>query len=339
VTVNPVEPARRIGLWRWLRFAATVVITVGLLVLVLRAIEPGSLRATLARASLGLLPVALVAAFAFVAARAWRYWLLLGTERVASAAALLPISLGAWGISLLLPGPTGDGTFVWLARTRLGVPITVGAGAAVVARLLDVASLILLALITAPLANVILPGRAWLVGLALALAAALVLAFFFWRRSRRAISDRLPDVPWVGAMLAKIQPAIDELGGGSRPAQLVLATIAARVATAVQYLALFTAIHQPLGFWQVWFALSVRTLLLAIPVQGVGGLGTSQVWWTAALRLLGWPLKLALPVSLAVHLLDLTVSLPLGIAGWAILYLLRRRPSEPGTAQAAAQRA
>src|SRR5207302_10948004 len=82
-----------------------------------------------------------------------------------------------------------------------------------------------------------------------------------------------------------------------------------------------------LSFRQVWFALSVRTLLLAFPIQAIGGLGTTQLWWTAALTLLGLPFDDALAASLAVHILDLAVSLPQGAAGWLALYLGGRRPS------------
>src|SRR5256885_14848289 len=80
--------------------------------------------------------------------------------------------------------------------------------------------------------------------------------------------------------------AIEELGSGSRPALLVTATLAARLATGLQYFALFAAIDQPLSLVQVWFALSIRTLLLAVPIQGLGGLGTMQGLWAARLALL-----------------------------------------------------
>ena len=66
-------------------------------------------------------------------------------------------------------------------------------------------------------------------------------------------------------------------------------------------------------------------MLLAVPLQGIGGLGTMQVWWTAALTLLGWPADDALAAGLAVHLLDLCVSLPQAAIGWA--FLIWRRPA------------
>src|SRR5437899_4225659 len=119
---------------------------------------------------------------------------------------------------------------------------------------------------------------------------------------------------------------------------LVTATVAARVATSLQYFALFAAIGQPLPLVQVWFALSIRTLLLAVPLQGVGGLGTTQLWWTAGLTLLGWPADEALAASLAVHVLDLVISLPQAAAGWLILALRPPADAQAQRIEAEAQR-
>jgi glycosyltransferase 2 family protein len=310
---------------RFWRVAGSVVVTAGLLFLVLRAIRPAELAETLSRVNLGLLVVAAVAAFAFACARAWRYHVLLGRERVASTRALVPISLASWGVSLLLPGPTGDGTFVWLIRSRLGTPISLGAGAVIISRLLDVISLVLIALLSAPLAGGIVPRVGLVLGSLVAIVMVIVLVGLFWDRPRRAIVPRLAQVPVAGRLVARVEPALHELGEGSRPLALIAGTAAARLATSIQYLALFAAIGQPLSYWQVWFALSIRTLLLGIPVQGIGGLGTGQLWWTGALTLLGWPVEDALAASLAIHLLDLAISLPQGGAGWLILLISRRR--------------
>src|SRR5207248_2667482 len=99
-------------------------------------------------------------------------------------------------------------------------------------------------------------------------------------------------------------------------------TLLARAATAVQYTALFAALGQSVTVWQAWFALSFRTLLLAIPVQGVAGLGTTQLWWTAALTVMGWPARLAERVGFQIHLLDLSVTVPLSLIGGAVLLLI-----------------
>ncbi len=323
---------------RFWRGALGVVVTVGLLLLVLRAIHPTELAETLGGVEPGLLLLALVAAFGFAWARAWRYHVLLGRERGASVRTLLPITLASWGVSLLLPGPTGDGAFVWLIRSRLRTPVTLGAGVAITARLLDVASLILVALLVAPLAGGIVPRAALVLGSVLGILVVAGLIALFWARSRHAIVRRLVRLPVAGGLVTRVEPVLHELGEGSPPWALIAATVAARVATSLQYWALFAAIGQPLSYWQVWFALSVRTLLLGIPIQGIGGLGTGQLWWTGALTLLGWTLDDALAASLAIHLLDLAVSLPQGAVGWAMVVVGRRRLAATERAQASAQR-
>jgi len=190
------------------------------------------------------------------------------------------------------------------------------------------------ALIAAPLAGVILPRPLLFGGVALAVVIAAGLTALFWSRTRRRTVSWLEGLALPASIHERLHVAIEELGSGSRPGLLVAATLAARIATGLQYFALFAAIDHPLSLVQVWFALSIRTLLLAVPLQGLGGLGTMQVWWTAALTLLGWPADEALAASLAVHLLDLSVSLPQAALGWLAL-TVRRPVSEDSQATAA----
>jgi uncharacterized membrane protein YbhN (UPF0104 family) len=306
------EPQRRV-----FRGATTVIVTVVLLAVVIHAIRPAQLFETLSEVSLPLALVAAAAAFVFIASRAWRYRLLLGANR--DFGTLLAITLTSWGASLLLPGPSGDATFVWLARSRLRTPLAVGAGAAVLSRLLDVASLVIIALLTAPLAGVRLPAVLLAGGLIIAVVIAGCLTALFWDRPRTRITRWLETLPLPAGFHGRLHDALEELGSGSRPALLVAATAVARLATGLQYFALFAAIDHPLSLVQVWFALSIRTLLIAIPIQGLGGLGTMQVWWTAGLTLLGWPADDALSISLAAHLVDLAISLPQAAIGWLIV--------------------
>jgi len=127
-----------------LRAAVSVAVGGVLLFFVLRAIRTADLVEALSDISPGLAVLAAIGAFAFIVARAWRYRLLLGIER-SKTGTLLAITFASWGASLVLPGPSGDAAFVLLARTRLKTPVAVGAGAAVLSRLLDVASLVLIA--------------------------------------------------------------------------------------------------------------------------------------------------------------------------------------------------
>ena len=167
-----------------LRAAVSVAVGGVLLFFVLRAIRTADLVETLSDISPGLAVLAAIGAFAFIVARAWRYRLLLGIER-SKTGTLLAITFASWGASLVLPGPSGDAAFVLLARTRLKTPVAVGAGAAVLSRLLDVASLVLIALATAPLAGVNLPRALLIGGLLIALLISAGLTAMFWARSRR----------------------------------------------------------------------------------------------------------------------------------------------------------
>jgi hypothetical protein len=323
---------------RWLRVALPLVVTLALLFLVLRIVKPLELAETLSEVSAGLALLAALAAFSFIAARAWRYRLLLGNGEPRRSRTILAVTLSSWAVSLILPGPSGDAAFVMLARTRLKAPVAVGVGAALLSRLLDVASLLLVALITAPLAGVILPRPLLAGGVALALLIAGGLSALFWGRTRRQIVGWLERLALPASIHERLHFAVEELGSGSRPAVLVAATLAARVATGLQYFILFAAIDQPLSLVQVWFALSIRTLLLAVPIQGLVGLGTMQVWWAAALTLLGWPADEALAASLAVHLLDLAISLPQAALGWLALSLHRPAQEKEQIAAVESQR-
>src|SRR2546430_398453 len=172
---------------RWVRVAVPVLVTIALLFVLLRAVHADELAETLSNVSPGLALLGALGAFGFIVARAFRYRLLLGNGGPGRMRTILAVTFSSWGASLILPGPSGDAAFVMLARTRLKAPVAVGAGAAVLSRLLDLASLLLVALITAPLAGVILPRAMLGGGVGLALLIAVGLTALFWSRPRGAI--------------------------------------------------------------------------------------------------------------------------------------------------------
>jgi uncharacterized membrane protein YbhN (UPF0104 family) len=310
---------------RLARWGFSLVVTLLLLALLLRVEDPAEVVDTIGHASFGLLALGAALALAFALARSWRFSILLGPGARRKPGTLIAITLAGWSVNLLLPGPAGDAAFVWLARRQLDVPIARGTGAVVLARLLDLGSLLLIALSTAVLADIRVPRGVLLGGLVLASSVLGVLFAMAWSRPRRVMLAGLASLPIGSRLAARMEPALDQLSSSASLAGLVASTVTARCCTALLYLVLFAAIGQPLSLWQVWFALSFRTLLLAIPLQGVGGFGTTQLWWSGALTLLGWPFEDAVAAALAVHVLDMGVSLPVGLAGWAALAARRRR--------------
>jgi hypothetical protein len=133
-------------------------------------------------------------------------------------------------------------------------------------------------------------------------------------------------IPRLAGLAARAEAELDELNSRARWANLVGSTAFCRVATAVQYAALMSMVGLHLGFWQTWFILSIRTLLLTIPIQGIAGIGTGQAWWAGALLLEGVPAELAVGAGLTLQAIDLAVSLPVAGIGSALLFRRNKAP-------------
>jgi len=217
-----------------------------------------------------------------------------------------------------------DAAFIYLCNRLLGRTVVRAGGAALAARVLDILSLMAIGLATAPIAGATLPRQASYGALAALALGAVAIAGLRWSRYRDVVLGAVARLPKGRGIADRADRALHDLGGPRRVAGLVVSTAAARTATAVQYTALFWALGTPLNIWQSWFALSLRTLLLAVPVQGLGGLGTTQLWWTAALIVMGFPTPKAERAGFQIHLLDLSVSVPVSLLGviWLLFYLL-----------------
>ncbi len=311
------------------RVAVGTVVAGVLLVLVLHRVSLADVLTDVGHASPPLVVGAALLALGSVAMRAWRYRLLLGRG---GALPVTAVSVAAWGAGQILPGPGGDAAFVWLARRDLDVPVMRGAGAALVARLLDLASLVVILLVSANVAGLRIPGALRVLLVALGVAFLLALLTLFRPRPRRLALTALERLPVVGRFAVRGEAVLQELSSGRAVLGLATATLGARLLSAGEYWCLFAALGAHIGFWQVWFALALRTLLFSLPIQGVGGLGTSQLWWTGGLTLAGWSVPAALALSLEVQLLDLAIAVPEGLLGFAAVLVrrwLRRRDAGP----------
>ncbi|MHB1576997.1 MAG: lysylphosphatidylglycerol synthase domain-containing protein [Candidatus Dormibacteria bacterium] len=307
------------------RLVVGALVAIALLALVLNKVSIPRVEAALGHVSVPLLALAAVIAVAYVAMRAWRYHLLLGRG---SWFATMGVTAASWGAGQVLPGPGSDAAFVWFARSDLDASVSRGTGAALVARLLDLASLAMVLLVSADLAGVRLPRPVRISAIAMAVGLVVLLVLFFVRQSRAWLLARAERLPVLGSFAVRAEVALADLSSSRMVAGLVVSTVCARVLAALEYLCFFWALGAHLTIWQVWLALAVRTLLFALPVQGLGGLGTSQVWWAGGLALAGLPLTAALTLGLEVQVLDLVVAIPEGFLGWLALRV--RRHTGPG---------
>lgn len=271
------------------------------------------------------LAMAIGGALVFLGARAWRFRLLLPEQRH-HPAAITGVTGAGWGAGLLLPGPSGDVAFVAAARRFLGVSIAHGSGVAVLARILDLASIALVAALSAYV-SVTAESRGVLVlsGI-MALGGVGLLAVLLLQQPRQALLRLAGRVPRLRGFAVRADAGMAELSTRRVALGLAGSTALCRVATAVQYAGLMSMVGLHLGFWQTWFALSIRTLLFTVPVQGIAGIGTSQAWWTSALALEGVPLGGAVAASVTLQALDLAISLPVAALA-SLLTLTARAPS------------
>jgi hypothetical protein len=314
-----------------LRAAITSVVTVLVLLLAWRLLGGHNVRWQGINPSAGSIALAAFGAACFLIGRAWRFAALLPRRR-GSTRELLGATAASWGAGLLLPGPSADVTFVALARTRFSVSVARGSGSAIVARVLDVVSLALVAVVASfftvtvePPAVILAAAGAFVVGVG-------VLLSLIIPGPRTLVTRLAARIRRLAPLAARAETELEELNSRARWANLVGSTIFCRLATAVQYAALMSMVGLHLGFWQTWFVLSIRTLLLTIPIQGIAGIGTGQAWWAGALLLEGLSGGVAVGAGLTLQAVDLAISLP--VAGIASMLLIRRHrePSdlEPG---------
>src|ERR1039457_6131862 len=128
---------------RLLRAAITSVVTVLVLLLAWRLLGGHNVRWQGINPSAGSIALAAFGAACFLIGRAWRFAALLPRRRGSTRELLGAPAASSGAAALLLPGPSADVTFVALARPRFSVGVARGSGSAIVARILDVASLAL----------------------------------------------------------------------------------------------------------------------------------------------------------------------------------------------------
>jgi hypothetical protein len=310
---------------RLIRAAITSVVTVLVLVLVWRLLGHGF---TWHGVDLSVVSV-LMAAFGaacFLIGRAWRFGALL-PRRDGSSRELLGATAASWGAGLLLPGPSADVTFVALARTRFAVGVARGSGSAIVARVLDAVSLALIAVVASFFTSKVEPPAVILVAAAVFVVGVGALLSLIIPGPRTLVTRLAGRIPKLAGLAARAESELEELNSRARWANLLGSTAFCRVATVIQYTALLHMVGVDLGLWQTWFVLSIRTLLLTIPIQGIAGIGTGQAWWAGALILEGIAPDAAVSAALTLQAIDLAVSLP--VAGIGSMLLFRRRKSAP----------
>lgn len=255
----------------------------------------------------------LLAAFALVALvqwlRAWRFAVMTTGRLTPPDAAMLGIALKLNFLNFVLPFRLGEFGYPALMRRHYGHSLLRSAGILLLARGLDLATVLAILLAAAGLLTPASPGRLglWFGALGCALA---------------------PLAPWALAHLG--QAPWPRLAAGIRPATAVDAGAiwpALGQASAGLALGLGFAIWGLFGLAAVCVAGAVTTsvpaaaamlgaaagnLAFALPVNGLAGLGPAQAAWVLATTWAGVPHQDAVVSALALHAVVLSNALLLG---------------------------
>lgn len=297
----------------------SLALTVGTLYVVFRGIDRQLFEQLLARQDRGLLAAAAgcVALQLFAAGERWR----------AILSALLRSKLSIWTVQavfyssvffnvLPLGAVGGDVARVWLAR-QFAIPLSHLVLSVLVDRIITVAALLILALITLPTIAVPLAGTAWLAGIAIL--AAGVIGILLLGPIERALGK------WRDRRLIYlVVRTAEELRHLTRKGGFVALLYALASCTCLTFPAYFIALSLGITIapTAVIAVFSIVAVLAALPIS-VAGWGVREVSVVALLGLLGVDREAALILSVEFGLLNTLLSLPGGLI-WLTLWHQRK---------------
>lgn len=209
----------------------------------------------------------------------------------------------------VLPGGLGEVSLPLIYRRAPG-GVAHATAAMAVARVQDLLSWLAI-LAVAGFAISSLPRTAYvLLGLSVAITALAALLVFV-PRLRRALLSAIRFIPWP--RLHHFLRQIDErLGGMVYDLPSWAVTFLLRLLSILSYYFALRGFGASVTFAQASVGGALAALLLVLPIQGVAGIGTVEVWWMMILHLFGTPWTVAAVAAIGVHLSLLVMSIAVG---------------------------
>lgn len=204
-------------------------------------------------------------------------------------------------VTAVVPTGLGEAASAWLLRRALRVPLHLGLVALLVGRLLDLAVLLglFLLVLLGGAVRITLGGDALVTAAAAMLTVLLLLAVAhatagarFARRldawALQIHSDH-PARRLLRRGLSLLGESLRLLPHGMQLWALVVLTLATQLLSLAALHALLGASGLELGYAEAIVCFVVYVLFRMLPLQGVGGIGTTAAWWAIALRALSVP--------------------------------------------------
>ena len=275
--------------------------------------------------------------------RTWRYQYVLELSgHRAAPMTLFLITLLRNFFSDLLPARIGTLIYIYLVKSRLGLPLGPVVSSFANAFLFDLISLAVLVVVAVTVISLASQSALALTaaGLGLAALSLVVLSLLPWGCAQA--ESLLERIGWIPAETRlKVVAFFKECEEHLRLAKeqgaylpILALSLAVRLSKYLCYYALFLGLVIPLGYTvaelplpKVFLGLCSAELAASLPISGIAGFGAYEGAWSLVFQLLGYPERVAVLTSVSHHLFTQVYGYSLGAL--ALLLLLVPRLQTP----------
>ncbi len=288
---------------QWLMVPATVILV--LLLLTLTSLH--DIFSALSSISLLYLAASLVLFIILYIARALRFAVMMDSRDIGGIFSIVCTHCMANNV---MPFRTGELAFVYLAKTRMKVPVGIGAAIIAIVRLYDVLAICLMFIASLLLArdshgyfSKFIP----VIVLCTILLVMLIGGILWFNRLLSSFTARLFSLkPFM--RLKPFQLKIEQvcnycstLRPGKSIVWILLLTVLMWAALALNYYLLTAGMGLNLDFWTAISGMLLAIVFVSLPIQGVGNFGSFEFAWSAIFVALGVPALTAVSSGFAVH--------------------------------------
>jgi len=305
------------------------VFSVAVIAYVLFKLDWSAFQSTLTSLQFGWLILALLAYWLNYVLRTIRFQILIPTQKI-SFLQLLAVT-GLYGMyNYILPGKSGEVTYIVLANRRLRISLVEGTTSLLAARYLDFATIAIILPFVLIFYLKSLPP--WLICASLAFCGlffigSVVLSWFLKRLSTRTDNLSPARMNWI----ARIQEILMDLRAGlatiyhrREHMRLLLLTLAIWLCIYTNLYLIVLSMGYQLSYFQIVVISIIMIPMTLLPFQGFANLGTHEIGWVAAFSMFGQPEDIAIKVAVSSHIILLLYVLFFGACSFLIIYLVNR---------------
>lgn len=301
----------------------SLVATTGILSYLFTKVSVGDLLQLLREIDRGLLACFLILSLAMSFFRTWRYSLILRHSGYSPKLSSLFLTVLVRNFfSDILPARIGTTVYIYLANSRLGVPLSVATSSFAISFLFDIIAIVPMILLAVWLvgATTILSSSVLVTGtIALAAIAVTLLSFLpkiLTLMERTPLPKRIKEVMHQTASELRRYPSIY--------GEVLFLSVLVRVCKYASLWAFLFALLRPLGFEtlavpEVFLGICASELSASLPISGIGGFGLYEGTWALTFTLLGFQQEIAELTAVSHHLFTQVYGYAIGAFALALL--------------------